>query len=215
VLVRVAAFGSTGTGDAFGGVDFNSCTARRAFSTMTFCFTSSFARMGTKSCGTGVLSLKFCENFLRSLSFTALDSRCKDLWRSDMRSFSAAENCLKESKRSCSTFAVALSGLPGFLAGIPPIVGLKVVLGFGVCSAAGLASGAAVGAAAAAAALAGTSLGVSTLVGGATCATLVGSGVTSFSDGLVPRCATLAAESGRASCEEMIAGSTGAPGTVG
>jgi hypothetical protein len=179
---------------------------------MTFCFTSSFARMGTRSCGTGVLSLKFCENFLRSLSLTALDSRAKDLWRSDIRSFSAAENCLKESKRSCSTFAVALSGLPGFLAGIPATVGLKVVLGFGVCSAVGLARGAAVGATAA---LAGTSLGVSTLVGGATCAALVGSGVTRFSGGLVPRCANLAAESGRASCEEMIAGSTGAPGTVG
>jgi hypothetical protein len=106
---------------------------------------------------------------------------------------------------------VALSGLPDFLAGIPATAGLKVELGFGVCSAVGLVRGAAVGAAA----LTETSLDVSTLGGGATCAALVGSGVTRFSDGLVPRCDNLAAESGRASCEEMIAGSTGAPGTVG
>lgn len=97
---------------------------------------------------------------------------------------------------------------------MPATAGLNVVLGLGVGSAVGLVFGAAL-----VVAFARTSLGVSGLDGAETSAlgaALAGSGVARFSEGLVPRCADLeVAESGRASCEEMMAGSTGAPRTVG
>jgi hypothetical protein len=72
------AFGSTIVLAVLGGVDLVSCTWRSALSTIACCLVSSLARMGTKSEGTGVLSLKFCANFLRSLSLTALFSRAID-----------------------------------------------------------------------------------------------------------------------------------------
>jgi hypothetical protein len=161
--------------------------------------------------------LKFWENFFKSLSLTALDSRARDLCRSERRSFSAAENCLKESRRSCSTFAVALSGLPGLRGGMPPTVGLKAALGLGTCSAAGLPSGAALPSALGWPSLLSSGLEGRVVSGfDAAASALRGSGVARFSvDGLTERGATLVADPGRASCEEMMAGSTGAPGTVG
>ena len=45
---------------------------RCAFSMISSCFDLSFANMGTKSFGTGVLRVKFLENFMRSLSLIAL-----------------------------------------------------------------------------------------------------------------------------------------------
>lgn len=46
---------------------FSSC-CRRAFSIISSCLLGSLARMGTRSLGTGVPSLKFLENFISSLS---------------------------------------------------------------------------------------------------------------------------------------------------
>lgn len=43
-----------------------------ALSMMACCLSLSFVRIGIKSDGTSVLSLKFSANFFRSLSFTAL-----------------------------------------------------------------------------------------------------------------------------------------------
>ena len=55
-----------------GGVS-EACSALRcAFSMISSCLDLSFARMGTKSLGTGVKSLKFLENFTKSLNLTAL-----------------------------------------------------------------------------------------------------------------------------------------------
>lgn len=48
------------------------CAFRWAFSIISSCFDLSFARIGTRSFGTGVFRLKFFENFIRSLSFIAL-----------------------------------------------------------------------------------------------------------------------------------------------
>lgn len=129
LVARGADFVSTAVVAGLGGVDFISWTVLSAFSTICACLFSSFASIGTRSVGTGVLSLKFCENFFRSFSLTAFDSRAIDRCRSDIRSFSAAENCLNESRSSCSTLAVALSGLPDFrAAALAP--GFKALLGF-------------------------------------------------------------------------------------
>ncbi len=59
------------------GMDLGAATAlfsalRCAFSIISSCFDLSFARIGTKSLGTGVLRVKFLENFMRSLSLIAL-----------------------------------------------------------------------------------------------------------------------------------------------
>ena len=54
-----------------GDVAFDSAM-RCAFSIISSCFDLSFARIGTRSLGTGVISLKFCENFIKSLSLIAL-----------------------------------------------------------------------------------------------------------------------------------------------
>ena len=55
-----------------GGVN-EACSALRcALSIISSCFDLSLARIGTKSFGTGVKSLKFLENFTKSLNLTAL-----------------------------------------------------------------------------------------------------------------------------------------------
>jgi hypothetical protein len=211
---RGADFTSAMVAAGLGGVTFSSCTARRAFSTICCCLFSSLAKIGTRSFGTGVLSLKFRENFFRSFSLTAFDSRAIDRCRSDIRNFSAAENCLKESRRSCSTFAVALLGLPCFWVGIAA-VGLKELLGFCTWSVAGL-----LGAAGLASVLGAVSLGASGLedagVSGLGAASVFAvSGSTGFSaGGLAVRDAFAAVEPGRASCADIMAGSTGGPSAL-
>ena len=52
---------------------------RCAFSMISSCFDLSFARIGTRSLGTGVTNLKFFENFIKSLSLIALS--CETRWR--------------------------------------------------------------------------------------------------------------------------------------
>lgn len=47
---------------------FFSSYCRRAFSMIASCLLGSLARIGTKSSGTGVPSLKFCENFMSSFN---------------------------------------------------------------------------------------------------------------------------------------------------
>ena len=153
-----------------------------------------------------MLSLKFWENFLRSFNFTAFDSRWRVRVRSETRSFSWAENALNESRRACSTLAVAFSCLSAFRG--PVLAVPTAALGFGACSTAGLAGG-------------GTWVSVFSansfvvdevvevvvaVFGGATA--LTGSGVDRLSGtGLAVRCVVFAADSGRAICEDMMAGS--------
>jgi len=198
---RAAALGSAMVLDAFGGVVFISCACLLALSTIACCFVSSLASMGTRSDGTGVLSLKLSANFLRSLSFTALFSRAKALWRSEIRNFSAAENCLKESSRSCSTLVVASCGRPAFLGGMAATPDLIVLLGFCSCSAIALCASTGFDA----------GLGASLLDS----CVLLGSGAAAAgagAAGLATRCVDC--EAGRATEDEIMAGSTGAPGTV-
>jgi hypothetical protein len=49
-----------------------------ALSTISCCFFLSLAKIGTKSGGTTVLSLKFSANFFRSFSLTALSRRASE-----------------------------------------------------------------------------------------------------------------------------------------
>ena len=161
---------------------------------MACCFVSSLASMGTRSDGTGVLNLKLSANFLRSLSFTALFSRANCLWRSEMRNFSAAENCLNESRRSCSTFVVASCGRPAFLGGMAATPDLIILVGFCNCSVIALCASVGFDGA----------LEASLTASG----TFVGSGVPAAGfAGLAARCVDC--ETGRATEDEIIA-----PGTV-
>lgn len=95
------------------------CSAawRCAFSIISSCFFLSFARIGTRSEGTGVLSLKFLEKPRRSLSLTFLS--CITLCRrsSATRIFCFSENCLKAFKVSFSTLPVGLVVGAGAFAG--------------------------------------------------------------------------------------------------
>lgn len=87
-----------------------SAALRCAFSMISSCFFLSFARMGTRSDGTGVLSLKFFENPRRSFNLTFLS--CMTLARrsSATRIFCFSENCLNAFKASTSTLPVAFDG---------------------------------------------------------------------------------------------------------
>jgi hypothetical protein len=159
-----------------------------------------------------VFSLKLSENFFRSFSFTALDSRAIVRCRSDILSFSAAENCLNESRSWCSTFAVALLGFACFGVGLST-VGLKVSLGLWTWSAAGLVGGAGLPSDLEATSLEVSGLADAEVSGLGAASVFAVSAAAGFSvEGLAARCAALAAvEPGRASCAEMIAGSIGAP----
>jgi hypothetical protein len=64
--------------------------------------------MGIKSFGTGVISLKFLANFMRSLILTALSAEARLRRLSWTFIFSVLANCLKESSNSVSTFSVAV-----------------------------------------------------------------------------------------------------------
>lgn len=115
------------------------------------CLDLSFARMGTRSLGTGVRSLKFLENFMRSLSLMALSWFCWSRRRAWIRIFSMFANCRNESKTSVSTFVVAFSAGPSFRFGEADTVGAKarLLLSLGCsglddvgCNGAGAATGA-------------------------------------------------------------------------
>ena len=92
-----------------------------------------------RSLGTGVMSLKFFENFLRSFSFTALS--CDALLRllSWTLIFSTARNCRNESRTSCSTFSVT-PGRPSCFGGALPSLVAAAAAGWGFCSAFGAAA---------------------------------------------------------------------------
>lgn len=210
LVLRAAAFGSETAGEVLGGEGFVSCACLRAFSTIAACFVSSLARIGTKSVGTGVLSLKLRANFLRSFSFTALFSRAIVLCRSDKRSFSDAENALNESSRSCSTLVVASCGFATLRGGMAAIVTLDV--GF-FCDCSGAGSTTAAGLASAEAVASFGAAGCEGTVAGADGTGVDALGVSAA--GLAVRCATFAAaESGRAIVDDNIAGSIGASWTV-
>lgn len=68
----LASDAAVGVLDASGTVFFASSALRLAFSCISFCLAGSFAMMGTRSDGTGVLSLKLSANFFRSFSLTSL-----------------------------------------------------------------------------------------------------------------------------------------------
>lgn len=113
-------------------------TCCSALATISSCFSFVLARMGTRSAGTLVCSLKFSENFLRSLSLTDFSRRALPRlrsrvarWRSWCLSFSEFENCLKESKTLREMSSTAPSA--GFLwveveAGLGVSVGCPVVV---------------------------------------------------------------------------------------
>lgn len=217
VGARAAAFGSETVGDVLGGEALVSAACLRAFSTMAACLVSSLARMGTRSVGTGVLSLKLRANFLRSFNFTALFSRAMFLCLSDMRNFSAAENALKLSRRSCSTLVVASCGFAALRGGMAAIAGLAVALDFCACCGAGAAAAVVVVAAGAGFVSvweAAASLGASGWEGAVAGAGAGAAAGLSVAGGGVCCAAFAAAESGRAMVDDKMAGSTGAPWTV-
>lgn len=80
---------------------------RCAFSIISSCFDLSLARIGTKSFGTGVWSLKVEENIFKSLILMALSCETRSLLRSESLNFSKFANCRNETSTSDSTFAVA------------------------------------------------------------------------------------------------------------
>lgn len=111
---------------------------------------------------------------------------------------------------------MALSGLPGLRAGIPT-AGLKVLLGFCACSPVALTGTVDLTCDFAGSCFEESEVAGAGVVGLEAFSVFAGSVETCFSvDGLAVRWAAFAAdESGRANCEEMMAGSTGAPLTVG
>jgi hypothetical protein len=117
LVVALALFCSIGVAAADtvgrGGVDFVgvSTACFLALSTISCCFFLSFARIGTKSGGTTVLSLKFSANFFRSFNLTALSRRARERWCSWAFIFSTAENCLNALTTSFSTVSVAATSL--------------------------------------------------------------------------------------------------------
>ena len=85
------------------------CSAIRcAFSMISSCLDLSFARMGTRSFGTGVKSLKFFENFKRSFIRIALSADARLRRLSCTFIFSILAKSRKESSSSVSTFSVAV-----------------------------------------------------------------------------------------------------------
>lgn len=80
-----------------------SAALRCAFSLISSCFFGSLARMGTKSEGTGVLSLKFLEKPLKSFNLTFLSCITRCLLSSATRLFCFSENCLNAFNASTST----------------------------------------------------------------------------------------------------------------
>jgi len=92
----------------FAGIDAFCSASRCAFSMISCCFVLSFARIGTKSFGTGVCSLKFDENFFRSLSLIALSCTARLLRSSATLFFSVLAKFLKAARASSvSTLEVA------------------------------------------------------------------------------------------------------------
>lgn len=175
-----------------GGVDLSSAFFL-AFILISCCLVSSLARMGRRSAGTSVWSLKFCANFFRSLSFTALSFRAALRWCSWIFSLSFLLNSLNASATSFSTVAVAPpSLLAGRDAGIGAgTVGLTAAIDGIALSAGLLTTVAGAEASFATVGLATSAIGASALAAGA--------GELGF---------------GFAKEDDMIAGSTGAPGTV-
>lgn len=113
--------------------EFEASSDRRcAFSMISSCLVLSFASIGTKSLGTGVRSLKFLENFIRSLSLIALSCEAWLRRRSSTRIFSVLANCLNESRTSVSTFEVAFSGGPTLRFGEADTLGPRFRLRFGL-----------------------------------------------------------------------------------
>lgn len=131
-----------------------------------------------------------------------------DRWRSCTRSFSVAENCLNESRRSCSTLAVALSLRPTLRgAGAPAPAGFRAAVNFWADSDNGFE----------AAVFESTGPLEASAVADTDGSAFAASGTGRFSvaGGSATAGDFVEVETGRAICDEMMAGSTGTPGIDG
>lgn len=180
------------------GLALFSSALRFAFSWISFCFAGSLAMIGTRSDGTGVVSLKLSANFFKSFNLISLSFRALD-WRMVSTFFLCwAAKPLKALATSRSTVAVAL-GTPAAAAW-----GEAVRLVDGPATVAGtLGSGVA------------ATLD-SVVVGGVETSALEDALEEVFGTAEAAGVLTFSAAglSGGASCVEMMAGSTGAPLTV-